>query len=150
MRVMKLLFAGLLALTIASCTNAQRGDLGGLLGGGVVVNPVSSVDIYRIKNVYGATLELVIKWREYCGIPAGAPAATRSYASLMADPIAKPVCTNRRGTLLKIQKVQAKAGAAIRYADDWVRQNPNVSATSVIGPAWDAVTAFQQIVPRVN
>jgi hypothetical protein len=135
----------LATLLVAGCTTV---DLGKVFTG--TTNPVTSVDMYRVKNVYGATLELVIKWREYCGIPAGATKSTRSYASLMTDPIAKPVCQNRRATLRVIQSSQAKAGSAITYADNWVRANPTVSAASVIGPAWDAVTLFQQAVPKVN
>ena len=121
-----------LALTLAGCITV----------GQPIINPVTSVDMFRVKNVYAATLELVVAWRDYCW--------KRPYAVLMSDPVAKPVCQNRRQRLRTIQTAQVQAGTAVRYADNWVRQNPTISPASVIGPAWDAVTNFQQLVPRVN
>ena len=104
-----------------------------------VTNPVTSVDIYRVKNVYAATLEAAKAWRNYCW--------GMTYATILSSPIAKPICQNRRQTLRLIQSTESKAKAAISYADNWIRANPTVSATSVIGPAWDAVTLFQKSVP---
>lgn len=107
-----------------------------------VTNPVTSVDMYRVKNTYAATLQLAANWRTFC--------YARTYKSLMADPVAKPVCQNRRSTVRQIKKYQPLAGTAISKADAFVAANPTVSAANLIGPAWDAVTAFQAVVPRVN
>jgi hypothetical protein len=116
--------------------------LAGCAGTGSVKNPVTSVDMFRVKQVYAATVDLAGQWRDYCW--------ARSYKSLMADPIAKPICTDRRSRLRAIQAGDDKANGAIVYADNFVRNNPTLSITSVIGPAWDAVTKFQNLVPRIN
>lgn len=107
-----------------------------------LINPVTNVDIYRVKNTYAATLELAKQWRAYCW--------SKSYAQIIANPIMKPVCQNRRATVRAIQKYQPIAGTAIRKADTFVRNNPTISAAGAIGLAWDAVTDFQRVVPRVN
>ena len=107
-----------------------------------VTNPVTNLDIWRVKNTYAATLQLATSWRTFC--------YARPYATLMADPVAKPVCQNRRNTVRQIQKYQPLAGTAVRKADAFVSANPTVNAASLIGPAWDAVVAFQAVVPKVN
>jgi hypothetical protein len=48
------------------------------------------------------------------------------------------------------QAAQLKAGSAIRSADAFVRNNPTLNASNAVGAAWQAVTDFQQAVPRVN
>ena len=107
-----------------------------------VTNPVTNLDIWRVKNTYAATLQLAASWRSFC--------YARPYATLMTDPVAKPVCQNRRNTVRQIQKYQPLAGTAVRKADEFVRNNPTVNAAGAIGLAWDAVTEFQKVVPRVN
>lgn len=107
-----------------------------------IVNPITNVDIWRVKNTYAATLQLAKDWRSYCW--------SKPYASLLADPIAKPVCKDRRNVVRQIQKYQPIAGAAVRRADQFVRNNPTINAAGAIGLAWDAVTDFQRVVPKVN
>ena len=107
-----------------------------------VANPVTSVDIWRVKNTYAATLQLAKEWRAYC--------YARPYSVLMTDPVAKPACQKRRNTVRQIQKYQPIAGTAVRKADEFVRNNPTVNAAGALGIAWDAVTDFQKVVPKVN
>ena len=107
-----------------------------------IVNPITSVDMFRVKNVYAATLELAKKYRAYC--------YEKPYAEILADPIRKPVCKDRRTVIRNIQKYQPIAGTAVRKADDFVKNNPTISAAGVIGLAWDAVVDFQKAVPTVN
>lgn len=107
-----------------------------------VTNPVTNLDIYRVKNTYAATLQLAKDWRTYC--------YSRPYSVIVADPIMKPVCQSRRATVRQIQKYQPIAGTAVRKADEFVRNNPTVNAAGAIGLAWDAVTEFQKVIPRVN
>lgn len=107
-----------------------------------IVNPVKEVDIYRVKNLYAATLELFVQYRAYCW--------SRPYAVLMADPIAKPLCENRRAVVRSVQKERPKVSAAIRTAENFVRDNPTLSATNAIGAAWTAVNDFKSLVPVVR
>jgi len=125
----------LLALALGACTTT-----GNVLQS--IPNPITNVDIYRVKNVYAATLDLSVKWRSYCW--------SKPYSAILADPIMRPVCKDRRSVVRNIQKYQPVAGAAVRKADQFVRDNPTVSAASAIGLAWDAVTNFQRVVPTIN
>ncbi len=107
-----------------------------------ITNPINSTDIYRIKNVYAATLQLAVEYRQYCW--------ARSYAVLMADIVAKPLCQNRRVVVRAMQVARPKAASAIRSADSFVRNNPTLNAGTVISAAWAAVTDFQNSVPKVK
>lgn len=121
--------------------------LGGCAGSGVekfvsavtttIKNPVGTVDLYRAKNVYASALEIAVKYRDYCW--------SKPYAALMADPIARPICQRRRPIVRSLQAADTKAYAAIRSAENFVRNNPTINATSAIGAAWAAVTDFQSL-----
>jgi hypothetical protein len=132
------LAASLIAVSLAGCSTSQVGDF---IGGGIV-NPITNVDIYRVKNVYAATLELANRYRSYC--------YEVSYQQILADPIRRPVCKDRRAVIRQIQRYQPIAGEAVRKADAFVRSNPTVNASGVIGVAWDAVSQFQRVVPTIN
>jgi hypothetical protein len=105
-------------------------------------NPVGGKNIYQAKLVYASALEIAVKYREYC--------YSRPYAELMADPVAKPICQNRRPNVRALQSARWKASAAIRTADAFVRNNPTLNATSAIGAAWTAVTDFQNLAARAT
>ena len=122
------------ALALGACTTTNPFS--------TITNPVTNLDIWRVKNTYAATLQLAVSWRSFC--------YSRPYATLMADPVAKPVCQNRRNTVRQIQKYQPLAGTAVSRADAFVKANPTVNAAGAIGLAWDAVTDFQKVVPSVN
>lgn len=117
------------ALVLASCATS-------------IPNPVTGVDIYRVKTVYAATLELAVKYREVCW--------SRSYAQLMATPGLAQACRNRREVVRRIQSADSKAVVAISAADRFVQQNPTLSSASVVSAAWIAVQAFQSAVPAVT
>ena len=106
---------------------------------GSVQNPITSVDMYRVKLAYAASLQLADDYRTYCW--------TKTYRQILADPVMKPVCQNRRTVVRGIQKYQPIAGTAVRKADDFVAKNPVIDASSVIQLAWTAVTNFQNILP---
>jgi len=107
-----------------------------------VTNPISSTDIYRVKNVYAATLQLAVDYRKVCW--------SGTYAELMADPVIGPVCKSRREVVRRIQSAKAIASIAVRKADAFVKNNPTINASVVINEAWSAVTAFQAVVPSVK
>lgn len=140
----KLAIAGAiaLALTVGGCSGAAKvADLVSAVTT-PIKNPVDRVDIYRVKNVYAATLSLSVDYRAYCW--------SKPYRALMADPVAKPLCKSRRAVVRKIQSADNKAHFAIRKAERFVQNNPTVTAATVISAAWTAVRQFQNAVPRVR
>lgn len=130
----------LLTISLAGCASfaGPLGDVSRVLTA-TIANPVGETDIYRVKNTYAAAGELVVEWRNYCW---SAP-----YATLMKDPVARTVCSNRRGRLRIIQSADSKAFAAIAAAEKFVAENPTLSAASAVSAAWQAVTAFQNAIP---
>jgi len=130
----------LLTLFVSACSSSGP-NLGQMLNIATttITNPVDAVDIYRIKNVYAASLQAAVDWRSYCW--------SKSYAMLMADPVGKIVCKNRRSTVRAIQMAQPNAASAIDSAQNFIANNPTLNAASVISAAWSAVTAFQTAVP---
>lgn len=132
----KSLIAIALALFLGGC-----GHLGDALKLATtsIENPISGVDIYRVKNTYAAALEVAAEWRRYCF---GSP-----YRTLMADPVGKRLCANRRPLQRQIAAADDKANAAIAAAESFVANNPTLSAVGLIGAAWDAVTAFNSSIP---
>jgi hypothetical protein len=103
-----------------------------------ITNPVGGKNIYQAKLVYASTLEIAVKYREYCW--------SKPYDVLLQEPLA--ICKNRRGNVRQMQAARLKASAAIRSAEKFVRENPTLNATSAIGAAWTAVTDFQSLATR--
>lgn len=132
----KIIIALSLTLALAGC--GHLGDVAKLATASIE-NPISGVDIYRVKNTYAAALELAVEYRRYCW---SAP-----YKTLMADPVGRPLCQSRRRVVRAIQAADTRANAAIGAAETFVASNPTISAVSVVGAAWDAVTAFRAAIP---
>lgn len=130
----------LLSLTLAGCGAGT--NLGDILTAATstVVNPVNTVEIYRAKNVYAASLQIMVKYREYCW--------SKPYAALMADAVAKPTCQNRRPAVRAMQAAQLNASKAIAAAEDFARNYPTLNAATAVSAMWTAVTAFQNTMPR--
>ena len=135
----KIIIPFLLALSLAGCAGIGTAFN---VATSTITNPISSVDIYRVKNVYAASLQLAADYRTACW--------SKPYAVLMADPIAGPVCKSRRAVVRKIQAADAVASVAVRRADAFVKNNPTLNAGTVINEAWSAVTAFQAVIPSVK
>lgn len=125
-----------LALSLAGC--GHFGDTLKLATSSIE-NPISGVDIYRVKNTYAAALEIAAEYRRYCW---SAP-----YKALMADAVARSLCQKRRAVVRTIDSADDKASAAISAAESFVANNPTISAVTVIGAAWDAVAAFKTSIP---
>jgi len=136
----KIFIAPVLAITLilGGCAGTKLGDLI-QTATTTIVNPVDSVDIYRLKNTYAVTLQIAVDWRAYC--------YSKPYAVLMAGSISKPICQNRRNTVRTIQLAKTKAHSAVLDAQNFVTQNPTINASSVITAAWNAVTNFKNAVP---
>ncbi len=133
---------GLLAIGAAGCT--APGSFRELVSTATqtITNPIDKVDLYRVKNTYAAALTLADDYRTYC--------YARPYITLMADPIAKPICASRRAVLREIQARQPQAKQAIVAAENFVRDNPTLNAATAVSAAWRAVQAFQASVPKTQ
>lgn len=141
----RFLFIPLLACALALSACAGSVQKAGNIVGAVtqtVVNPLGEVDIYRVKNVYTAGLQLAADYRKYCW--------SKSYAALMADPIARPVCQNRRPNVRAMQAAKNIASNAIRVAERFIRNNPSGNAVSYVNAAWNAVQDFRAAIPSVQ
>lgn len=140
--MLRILMLPVMLLALAGCGPGSK--VGDLLSAATstIINPVDAVDIYRVKNVYAASLQGAVDWRSYCW--------SKPYAALMADPVANVVCKNRRSTVRAIQAAQLRAASAIDSAQTFVANNPTLNAASVISAAWSAVTSFQAAVPATR
>lgn len=138
---MRKIFLGLtLALLLGGCASlpGPLGTLGKVLTT-TVVNPVNETDLYRAQNAYAAALELAVEYRKYCW---SAP-----YATLMADPVAQPICQRRRAVVRAFQNARRNAGAALLAAQNFIANNPTLNAATAVSAAWKAVADFQSAVP---
>lgn len=131
----------LLAIPLAACGAGSTLDTAFKAVTTTIVNPVGPVDIYRVKLAYAAADKLVDDYRTYC--------YRDTYIVLMADPISKPACQNRRAVIRTAQSYRRTASAAINQADIFVHNNPTINAATVVNAAWAAVTAYQSYVPVV-
>jgi hypothetical protein len=134
----RIILALTLSLSLAGCGLAERvlNLPAGVLATSIS-NPVAPVNIYQAKTVYAATLELANGYRDYC--------YSKPFAALMADPVSKQVCKSRRAIVRTMAAADDKAAAAIQTAENFVRNNPTLDATSVIRAAIAAVAEFQNI-----
>lgn len=135
MKKTNLALALVLALSVAGCAALQT-----------VQNAYTAITspktIYDVKNAYAAGDTLVINYRKYCW--------SQSYATILADPIAKPICQNRRSVVRTAQSARLQASNAIAKAQTFIAQNPTLDASAVIAAAWNAVLAFKNNIPTVN
>lgn len=129
------------AFALAGCETANRVTSVITAATSTFANPVGEVDIYRAKNLYLATLKLANGWREYCW--------SKPYASIVADPVMRPACENRRATVRALQTANLNAAAGWRSAETFIRNNPSGNAVSYITAAWKAVNDFKNAVPIV-
>jgi hypothetical protein len=137
----RLLLAAALAFTVAlgGCAQVQKVME---VATATVTNPVSQTDVYRAKTVYAATLQAVVEYRDYCW--------SKPYAVLMADPVAAPICQHRRKIVREAQRARPQVAAAIRVAENFVRDNPTLNASAAIAAMWKAVNDFKALVPAFN
>lgn len=128
------------ALSLSGCATSgtKLGDLV-QVATTTITNPVGATDIYRIKNAYAASLEVVVEYRRYCW--------SQPYAVLMADPVSKPLCERRREVVRVAQLARRNARGAIVAAENFVADNPTLNAASAIDAAWKAVADFKNSVP---
>lgn len=117
-----------LSLFAAGCGNTS------ILKGGTsftatIENPAGKKELAAVEAAYGTALVIAVNYRRFCY-------KTATPSSL---------CKDRRKVVLAMQDADRKAHAAIVAARRFVRENPTLSAISVIGAAKEAVADFQSI-----
>ena len=134
------LAAALVATTVllGGCAGTPLGDIISLANA-QIANPISAANVYQVKNGYAAALQIAADWRQYC--------FSMRYKILMQDPIARPVCSNRRAVVRSIRKYGPVAGAAVQDAETFVAQHPTLDASTVISVAMQAVAKFRAVIP---
>jgi hypothetical protein len=139
--VRRILLVALAALWLGGCASNPITTVIGQIATGTLPNPISTTNVYQVKNVYAIAAESTISYRGYC--------FGRTYAVLMADPIAKNICANRRPVWRKIVSYKNTAYAAVVKADNFVKNNPTLDASAVISQATAAISALQSVTPAV-
>lgn len=142
MRIARFLAIGIVAAVLAGCGPGTR--LGDFIqfATASTANPVSATNIYQAKNGYALALTLADEYRAYCW---SAP-----YKALIADPVARPVCSRRRAVVRAILNYGPKAGSALAQAEKFVNDHPTLDASVVIRAAIDAVAKFRAVVPAMK
>lgn len=137
------LAAALVAISLAlgGCAGTQFGDFIKFATASVA-NPVTATNIYQAKNTYAVALTLADEWRTYC--------FSMAYKAVMADPVARPVCSKRRTVVRAILKYGPKARDALAQAETFVANHPTLDASLVIRAAIDAVAQFRAVVPATK
>ncbi len=143
----RILLAPVLALTLAFGGCAQLKDALNIATT-TIVNPIDSVDIYRAKNVYAATLQAAVDWRALCWSKPYSFIVGDAAKGIPADPVLKPLCQRRIPWLNAIKTAKNNASAAVHDATLFVEMNPTLDASIIVKAAWDAVTKFRNAVPK--
>lgn len=135
-RLATILVAGSLAL--GGCQTVPFGDIISIANA-QIANPITATNVYQVKNGYAASLQIAADWRQYC--------FSMKYRTIMADPIAKPVCSSRRSVVRAIRTYGPVAGKAVQDAETFVAQHPTLDASAVISVAMQAVAKFRAVIP---
>jgi hypothetical protein len=104
-----------------------------------IANPISAANVYQVKNGYAAALQIAADWRQYC--------FSMKYKVIMADPIARPICSSRRTVVRSLRTYGPVAGRAVQDAETFVAQHPTLDASTVISVAMQAVAKFRAVIP---
>ena len=127
----RLIVASLLAFTLAGCANIGGKQV--FLPTLSVANPVSVSTLADAKATYVAAQSLAVIYVDR--YRAGNRCTTSRIESLTN------LCS-RRSIVLKIQKADRVAVAAIEQASDFIQNHPTLDASSLISAAYRAATSF--------
>lgn len=135
-RLATILVAG--SFVLGGCAGTPLGDMISIANA-QIANPITATNVYQVKNGYAAALQVAADWRQYC--------FSMKYRAIMADPIAKPVCSSRRSVVRAIRTYGPVAGKAVQDAESFVAQHPTLDASTVISVAMQAVAKFRAVIP---
>jgi hypothetical protein len=126
------------AISLGGCAGTPAGDAL-RVATSTVTNPVQPVNIYQVKTVYSAVLEVADRYR----VTAGASRSPRSWPTQSPSRFASIAAAScARSTM-----PTTRAHDAITRAEVFVRNNPTINAASVVREAWAAVLEFQRAAP---
>jgi hypothetical protein len=97
-----------------------------------IQNPVNDNDMAIVYSAYGSTLAVANAYRS---LPLCRTGSVFSASNLCA----------KRSVIVQLQKADRQARIAMNTAQIFINNNPTLSASSLIGIAQAAVSAFQQI-----
>ncbi len=133
------------AFALTGCITVDPNEKSVLQGGtsitATIDNPVTSQNPYQARLTLNLAVTAANRWSAYCW--------RRPYEQIMADPIAKPICQNRRSVRTALLAAGEKADRLIKRASDFVRANPKVSAVGLVDDAWAAVNEFRSQIPAL-
>ena len=115
--LIKALSGAFLALALFACATAPS-----------ITNPISQSAVYNLENGYGVAQSLAVAYTRLrrCTVTMTLPCSTHT-------------------TIVALATADHKARAALSAAETFVRNNPTLSAASVISAAQAALSAFTQI-----
>lgn len=133
-----------LALTLGGCGAAQK--LGQVVSGATtqIVNPVTPVNMYQVKNVYAAGQTLVLEYKNKCFGEDG----LKTFAQIQSDAALRTLCAHRVSRWRAMKKADDKAHRAIDAANTFIANNPSGNAISYVQAAWKAVNDFKNKATR--
>ena len=97
-----------------------------------IQNPINNNDLAVVYSAYGATLAVANAYRS---LPLCRTGTVFSATNICA----------RRSVIVQLQKADKQARIAISVAQNFINNNPTLSAASLVGVANASVAAFQQI-----
>jgi uncharacterized membrane protein len=103
------------------------------LGGcATIQNPVNTTQLAQVESAYGVALSIAVAYRNLPLCKTGNPTSLTN------------ICA-KRSVVVKLQSADRDAQIAMVSARQFVRNNPTLSAASVIGIAQNAVATLQAI-----
>lgn len=127
----KIILLAAVALSLSGCAGTSILSGGGSLTA-TVTNPFTGNDLYAVENGYHIALVGIAKYR----------ALGQCRASQVAT-LAAPCY--RHAAMVAIVDAERKAHAAMVQLRTFVRNNPNISALSLIEAAKDAISNIAQV-----
>lgn len=115
----------LLSLALAGCGTIKSVLQGGTSVFTSVTNPVSRTNLAEVESAYGVLLTAAVAYRNACA--------------------QKLIAATCRPAVVQLQFANRKAHGAIIAARNFVKNNPTLSALSLIGIAGQAVSDFQSV-----
>lgn len=121
-----------LALALAGCADSRSVLVGGSSITATVNNPVGRNELAALENAYGLVLSAAVAYRR---LPLCRTGQVETFTNICA----------RRAVVLQLQAYDRQARTALLTARRFVRNNPTLSALSVLSAARSAIDDFRNV-----